>query len=61
MGRPTRNREELAGQRRRDAPCEPGDELVGEWKRSELEAMDARFRQALERGFTQPGKTADSA
>jgi hypothetical protein len=35
-----------------DAEPEPGDELIGEWKRERLEAMDRRFRAAIKREFT---------
>jgi hypothetical protein len=49
MTRQTRKREKLASRRRADAPCEPGDEQVGEWKREQLKAMDERFKEAIER------------
>jgi hypothetical protein len=29
----------------------PGDEIVGAWSREQLEAMDAKFRQRVERAF----------
>jgi hypothetical protein len=35
-------------------PPEPGDELVGEWKREQLEAMDRAFRAAVEREMEKP-------
>ena len=40
--RPHRNRHKA------DAEPQAGDELVGEWKREQLEAMDAKFADALE-------------
>ena len=33
------------------APCEPGDEVVGEWSRDRLVRMDARFVDAVERAI----------
>jgi len=36
---------------RRDAPSQPGDEVVGGWSREQLEKMDARFRSRLERAI----------
>src|SRR5262245_49530730 len=33
------------------AGCEPGDEQVGDWSRSELENMDSRFVAAVEQAF----------
>ena len=33
------------------APCEPGDEIVGEWSRDRLVRMDARFVDAVERAI----------
>jgi hypothetical protein len=50
-----RRREELAGQRRRDAPCEPGDEVCGEWSAERLAQMDRAFRAAIEREVSKPG------
>jgi len=35
----------------RDAPAQPGDEVVGGWLREQLEKMDARFRSRLERAI----------
>src|SRR5437879_13904149 len=32
-----------------DAPNEPGDEILGQWTRAQLEQMDARFCLALKR------------
>jgi hypothetical protein len=49
MTRSSRKREELAACRRADAAPQPGDEQDGEWKREQLVAMDARFKQAVER------------
>ena len=36
---------------RRDAPSQPGDEVVGGWSREQLERMDARFVHAVERAI----------
>jgi len=36
---------------RRDAPSQPGDEVVGGWSGEQLEKMDARFRSRLERAI----------
>ena len=35
----------------RDAPSQPGDEVVGGWSREQLEKMDARFCSRLERAI----------
>ena len=35
----------------RDAPSQPGDEVVGGWSREQLEKMDVRFRSRLERAI----------
>ena len=45
----------------RRAPFEPGDEQVGEYKRDQLLAMNAKFCARLEAAFAAGGESRESA
>jgi hypothetical protein len=45
----------------KNGPTAPGDEIVGEWRRSQLVRMDSRFCAALERAFKRRKERRESA
>jgi hypothetical protein len=46
-----RGRPSLLNCKSKSAPPQPGDEQNGGWPREQLEAMDAKFRERVERAF----------
>ena len=45
----------------RDAPCQPGDEKQGAWRRPRLLSMDRKFVARVERALENGGESAAAA